>query len=892
MCPNSPFLNLAKTFTRRTRHKDVSCSVEPSECTSGPSRRSFFTIGAMLGWAATTPWAGSFSAPAQAAAAFGSVVPPVPLGITGTIVARHRNIFRSFALTGSGGVGIITVGTTRYLVTLNTGNAADTVQIFIADTGALHYKASTPSTVAGGFAHDGKGNLYINSGAALMLVSVPNKSIKNLSRLPTGVTSLFDYQFDHEGRLWAGTFPAGVVVCLDPATGKEIARTSRLGSSNQYVRQLSFSPDKKTLWAGTGTADPDLFRVDIDTPSKVSRVTIPNRVLNTNVLGVSARGRKVFVWHPKSGGGEAISVYDTVSRTWGGAPASICGRSITHPDAKGYVYVNAFSYLKRFRPGDERMVAETVATLPDRITLSIELAGSTVYLLKTGASTLSAARVTTAGAAQSRVDYRVVPVPLPTQSMIIDPATNTAYAGGYRGDGLCTTNLTSGAFAHSAPQSGIAQIEGMILDQGNLYVGSYGSGVIVRHRVAAGIKNSSAYTKLAELGDSHQQSRPYAWALTNSHVVFGTVPEVGHRGGALGTIERSSGKVTVYNKFIPELSIVGLVGSGNTVYGTTSCLGGYGTDVYAGDAVIFAADVASGSVLWKRAVPGVKDLYGPILMNGKLYAASANSIVEVRAADGAPQRTFVLSTRTGKVGWHAVELAQIPDTTRLVHLAGGVVRVLQTATGQTGAVFTGANQHISFDAQRAMWVTVGNDVVKLRMDVTSTAGAIKTKYAAMGGAAKLGYPEGPQQTVTTNSGIVQKFFRYGKATSIYSSSSTGTHAVETTTALGKRFLVDGKADRGYGLPTTDAVGFIGGSYQVFDNAGRVTRVVTTATYGTHAVKEYRALGKAWAAAGRESTWGWPIDDEHYVGSELVQSFSRGVTAHYVSPKPVWTTKRA
>lgn len=856
---------------------------------AGFSRRVLLKAGAALGAAAAVSSATATATPAEAATVFGKQAPSAPLGMTGSIVGRHRNLFRSFSLASGRAVGVITVGTARYLITLNSGQSADTVQIFNADTGALHYRASTPSTAAGGFAHDGKGNVYLNSGTALMVVSVQNKTIRRLGTAPAGTTSLFDYQFDHKGRLWAGTFPAGVVVCIDPATGAELARTPRLGNGNQYVRQLSFSPDRRTLWAGTGTADPDLFRIDVDAPSTVTRVGIPDRVLNTNVLGVSARGRKVFVWHAKSGGGESISVYDTVSRTWGGAPASICGRSITEVDAKGYVYVNAFSYLKRFRPGDEKMVAETVATLPDRITVSTELAGSTVYLLKTGASVLSAARVTTAGAAQSRVNYKVVPVPLPTQSMTIDPATNTAYAGGYRGDGLCTTNLATGVFTHSTPEAGIAQIEGMILDQGHLYVGSYGSAVIVKHRMDAGVQSGPSFQKLAELGKSHLQSRPYGWASTTSHVVFGTVPEVGHRGGALGTIERATGKVTVYNKLIPELSIVGLVGSGNTVYGATSCLGGYGTDVYSGDAVVFAADAPTGRVLWKRALPGVKDVYGPVLMNGKLYAATANSVVELRASDGVPLRTFVLSTRTGKVGWHAVELVQVPNTTRLVHLAGGVVRVLQTATGQSGTVLTGANQHISFDAQKAMWVTVGNDIVKLRMDLVPTAGAIKTKYTALGGAAKLGYPEGPEKPAAVDSGVVQKFFRNGKATAIYWSPTHGAHAVETSGAIGKKFTGDGKADRSYGLPSTDQVNFTGGAYQVFSNAGRVTWVVTTSQYGTFAVKEYRALGKAWAAAGREKAWGWPTDDEHYVGSELVQHFSKGVTAHYVSGRPVWTT---
>ena len=137
---------------------------------------------------------------------------------------------------------------------------------------------------------------------------------------------------------------------------------------------------------------------------------------------------------------------------------------------------------------------------------------------------------------RSRVNYAVVLTTLDTQSMVIDPATNTAYAGGYRGDGLCATNLATSQFAHSAAASGIAQIEGIIVDGRKLYVGSYGPAVIVTHDLAKGLQDDTAYHWLARLGESHLQSRPFAWAVAQNHVVFGALPGYGYRGGALGTI--------------------------------------------------------------------------------------------------------------------------------------------------------------------------------------------------------------------------------------------------------------------------------------------------------------------------------------------------------------------
>lgn len=689
-----------------------------SSCSTGPtgmSRRGLLCATALLGPGASVVASTAMAEPVAAATVLGTKATMRPLGVTGTVVGRHRNLFRSFNLTSSTGVGIITVGAARYTMTCNSGDAQDTVQIFDAHTGRLHFKGSTPQKVAGNFTHDGRGNVYFSSGTALMVVSVPKKTVRQWGRAPAGVADLYDFVLDHRGRLWAGTYPAGVVVCLDPATGRELARTPRLGTGNDYVRSLSVSPDGKTLWAGTGTADPDLFRIAVDAPARPRRVGIPGRGRNAFVLRTAARGRKVFVWHDDVAGSEVASVHDVVTSAWSPAPTVMSGRSISEMDPNGWSYINAGGTLMRMRPGDERMSAQPVVALPDKYTIHTGMAGSTVYVVTAGPATLWATPVSAAGAVRPRVNYAVVLTTLDTQSMVIDPATNTAYAGGYRGDGLCATNLATGEFTHSAASSGIAQIEGMVVDGRKLYVGSYGSAVIVAHDLAKKVEDGSAYRRLARLGESHLQSRPFSWAVTQDHVVFGTVPEYGYRGGALGAVQRATGRVTVYNKIIPELSIVGLAGSGHTVYGTTSCRAGYGIDDYARDAVVFAADARTGKVLWRRSLRGTKELYGPVLLAGKLYAATLDTIVELRISDGAPLRTFVLGSRSGRPGWQNAELAIIPNTSRLAHLAGGTVTVLEPATSRSSTVFSGAHRHLSFDRSGAMWVSVDNDVVKLAL---------------------------------------------------------------------------------------------------------------------------------------------------------------------------------
>ncbi|GGG64178.1 hypothetical protein GCM10011374_29680 [Kocuria dechangensis] len=695
--------------------------------TTGVSRRALLSATALLGPAAAVLSTPVTSAPAAAAVVLGSKAATGSLGLTGTVVGRHRNLFRSFNLTSSTGVGVIKVGSVHYLVTTNTGDRADTIQIFDTATGALHYRASTPSNASGNFVHDGLGTLWFTSGGALMKLSVAQRTIAQIGTLPSGVSGLYDLVRDHRGRLWAGTYPAGVAVCLDPATGRELTRTPKLGTGNDYVRSLSVSSDGRTLWAGTGTADPDLFRIDVDAPSSPTRVGIPGRGLNSFVLRTATRGRKVFVWHDDAKGTEIVSVHDTQTGRWSATPCAMSGRSLSAVDAAGFSYANAKGTLMRFRPGDEVLTAEAVASVADKYTMHTGLVGDDVLLVSAGNSSLSSVRITKDGVVRPAVRHPVVLTTLDTQSMVIDRATSTVYAGGYRGDGLCATNLATGAFAHSAATAGIGQIEGMMVDEGTLYVGSYGSAVVVQHTTAPGVEDAASFRQLARLGESHLQSRIFAWAVADSHVVFGTVPEYGYRGGALGTIERSTGKVTVYNKIIPELSIVGLAASGHTVYGTTSVRSGYGIDDWSGDAVVFAADARTGAVLWKRALPGLDEAYGPVLLDGKLYVATLDTVVELRLSDGAPLSTFVLGSRTGRAAWNSVDLALIPGTKRLAHLAGGSLSVLEPATGRFSTVLTGANRHLDFDRDGAPWVTVGNDLVKLRLD--SALGTAST-YAA------------------------------------------------------------------------------------------------------------------------------------------------------------------
>lgn len=113
-------------------------------------------------------------------------------------------------------------------------------------------------------------------------------------------------------------------------------------------------------------------------------------------------------------------------------------------------------------------------------------------------------------------------------------------------------------------------------------------------------------------------------------------------------------------------------------------------------------------------------------------------------------------------------------------------------------------------------------------------GGIKSRYQALGGAAKFGYP-----TMNERGGLVN-----------------------------------------------------GGVYQNFRAAGGAQyKFMWSPSSGAHVIKETGAIGKRWKAAGFERGWGYPVTEEYRVGSEMRQRFSKGYTVHWSSVTgKTWVTR--
>ena len=114
----------------------------------------------------------------------------------------------------------------------------------------------------------------------------------------------------------------------------------------------------------------------------------------------------------------------------------------------------------------------------------------------------------------------------------------------------------------------------------------------------------------------------------------------------------------------------------------------------------------------------------------------------------------------------------------------------------------------------------------------------------------------------------------GKDKAIYWSSTTGTHVVNYGGSIGQKFAAGGYAGT-YGPPSTDERTITGGAYQVFNAAGKTTKVLWSSGTGSKAVKEFGAIGRKWAALGSERGLGFPSTDEYRTASGWAQKFTGG-----------------
>ena len=201
-------------------------------------------------------------------------------------------------------------------------------------------------------------------------------------------------------------------------------------------------------------------------------------------------------------------------------------------------------------------------------------------------------------------------------------------------------------------------------------------------------------------------------------------------------------------------------------------------------------------------------------------------------------------------------------------LAGGGVDVLGWPVADESCGLTGGGCRQTFSKSHTVYWTAAT-----RAHTVKTNGAIGHRWI-LGGreAGTYGYPISDEVCGLAGSGCRQTF---SKSHTIYWTSATGAHPVQTNGAIGRKWIAAGREAGRYGYPVGgERCGLVGGGcWQPFSKSHTV---YWSPTSGARAVQTNGAIGRKWIASGRErGAFGYPVTDEFGIGL-VHQKFQRGV----------------
>lgn len=499
-----------------------------------------------------------------------------------------------------------------------------------------------------------------------------------LGRLGTS-TAGYGFAFDSKGRVWAGGYPKSDIHCYDPATGS-ITTYGTVDPTAEYVRSITINND--IVYVGTGAVNPKIFSFSVNTPTVRTEIPVPSIDSKGFVFKLDVHYGKLFAYYEDADHKGKTNVYNPATGTWTLLKYAVWGRAIASIKGSELVYfvctpnsidglsvmqwnarTNVYSRVCAAPAASLELYLDQSSGAPILYMLSEDEAGENYFFYAVNISTKTT--VLNVKANITIAAYKV-------QDFIVSNDKNI-YVGGYMGDGIASINTATDARWRSGRNTGIHQIEGMIeSDSDTIHIGSYGSADLLKFT-----KSTREVKHIVRLRNNYDQSRPFAWALAGGKVVSGTVPDYGLQGGALTMINPVDDTIDVRDNFINRQSIIGLVGNGDIVYGTTGIMGGLGAALDENPSTVFAYDVKNDKLLWKNATfKSETDIYSPTIVGNRLFVAVPNGIVELDINTGTAISTYVMYQRTNKPGWRNVRMGYNPKSNALIHRTGGSIAAI------------------------------------------------------------------------------------------------------------------------------------------------------------------------------------------------------------------------
>lgn len=309
---------------------------------------------------------------------------------------------------------------------------------------------------------------------------------------------------------------------------------------------------------------------------------------------------------------------------------------------------------------------------------------------------------------------------------VVDRATNVLYggSGNHEQYGLTSTNIDTGKIDATIPEQGLGGVWGMAIVGKTLFFVAGNDGTIYAHPTTSPVSNPLSYKKLGVTG----QLGTNAWAATSTHAVFGTVHPGARYGGVapvgttgiLGIINAATQKLTTREDLFPGHYVSHLTAIGSTIYGATRPAADNAEDAAA--PILFSLDPATGTVLRRQEMPGAH-FTGLAELEGFLYVATADQVLEVNPATGDTVRTFTLPKPDTNRDPRYFSLIAVPHAKRLLHQNSLAQAVISTRTGLVAPARRRVHHTHFTDARNTVWVHKDAGHGPLKMDQAMADGA-------------------------------------------------------------------------------------------------------------------------------------------------------------------------
>lgn len=534
--------------------------------------------------------------------------------------------------------------------------------------------------------------LYVSTKGKLLVWDTRKpEEIRQIGRVPHA-TTLYELNLDSSGNVWGGAYPNGAPFSYVKSTGK-IRAYPRLANDTDYVRRVTVDENDQ-VWLGTGSRNPRVFthttaeplvRTEVELPQPMANGFISSHSLIGDFLAVSASnipeqlilGRTQKIW------------VNRLERMW--SERRISTSKEVDPEwfysvTSGYLYAtNTVSWAERkLGPVASAAPLCIYATSRHVLVFSEDPNGIKIEFFELRTNSVA------------RTQHIRLSTGAFTIQSLLGLSDGKILLGGYMGSGVATIDPVTGR-RWSSPDSEnvVNQVEGMVqFDQSRIYLGSYGGADIISLDIRQR-NDAEGYKLLDRLGRKYDQSRAFAWATNSQYVFFGTVPDYGLSGGAIGQIDPISNKIVwVLNGggegFVSSQSIVGLDADEQHLYGTTSGRNGYGIPDSSGPASIFKMDIKSKKNVWiTTPVPDASALYAPKIVAGWILCADAEGINVIDATTGKVVKRHRLTTTKNsevRAGWTSANLVLVAGGAKVVHSASNTTSVVDFPNGSVSLI--------------------------------------------------------------------------------------------------------------------------------------------------------------------------------------------------------------